>query len=119
MCPVSLVWTRSGCVRLVGQRAFISAENICPFTEASDPPFLLILLSHNITLVRMLLDHKAETGYRYVDHVVPLGRKDLVPRKEWKLARTFLILQFEPRSRKRSSSEPAETPFIVSRNGEG
>ena len=61
--------------------------------------------------MRMLLDHKAEVGYRLVDRVILVGQKDPDPGK----ARSFLIQLSEPRSRKRAASDYPSLPSIKRR----
>ena len=60
--------------------------------------------------MHMLLDHKAEIGYRSIDRVVLCGKNGLDSNKSWELARSFLIILSEPRSPKRASSEPPDSP---------
>lgn len=56
--------------------------------------------------MHMLLDHKAEVGYRLVDRVILVGQKHPDPGK----ARSFLIQLSEPRSRKRAASDYPTLP---------
>lgn len=53
--------------------------------------------------LNMILDHKLAISYKMVDRVVLLGRD--IPDQRWDLARTFLLLLSEPRSRKRASTQ--------------
>lgn len=39
----------------------------------------------------MLLDHKEEIGYRFVERIILFGYAGFVAGKEWTPARTFLI----------------------------
>ena len=76
------------------------------FTK-EDPGFHALLGSIlGKSVLHMLLDHKAEIGYRCVDRVVLVGKKDLQPGQ----ARSFIIVLSEPRPRKRASSELANLP---------
>ena len=58
------------------------------------------------SMMHMLLDHKAEMGYRCVDRVVLLGKQGLDPAEPWQLSRSLVIVLSEPRSPKRASSDP-------------
>ena len=55
--------------------------------------------------MNMLLDHKSEIGYKYVDRFVLFGRTDMPTGREWGPAKTFLIILSEPRVRIRAHTE--------------
>ena len=80
------------------------------FTPAN-PGFYAILGSLlGKIMMNMLLDHKAEIGFRVPVRIVVLGRKDLELGREWYQARTILVLLSAPRSRPRSLSVPPRPP---------
>ena len=81
------------------------------FTEVDDGFYALLGSVLGKLAVHMLLDHKAETGYRSVDRVILVGKKDLDPEK----ARSFLIFLSEPRPRKRAATDASSLPSIKRR----
>ena len=76
------------------------------YTDLDDGFYALLGSVLGKSMMHMLLDHKAEMGYRSVDRIVLLGKKGLDPAQQWELARSFLIVLSEPRSPKRASSDP-------------
>ena len=76
------------------------------YTNLDDGFYALLGSVLGKSMMHMLLDHKAEMGYRSVDRVVLLGKRGFDPANEWGPARSFLIVLSEPRSRKRASSDP-------------
>lgn len=80
------------------------------YTDLDDGFYALLGSVLGKSIMHMLLDHKAEMGYRSIDRVVLLGKKGLDPAQQWELARSFLIVLSEPRSPKRASSDPPCSP---------
>lgn len=80
------------------------------FTDIDDGFYALLGSVLGKLAMHMLLDHKAETGYRSVDRIVLLGNDKLVAGRDWELARTFLILLSEPRRCRRAASAPPCSP---------
>ena len=76
------------------------------FTRVDDGFHALLGSVLGKSVLHILLDHKAEIGYRCVDRVFLVGKKDLQPDQ----AKPFIIVLSEPRRRKRASSELANLP---------
>ena len=76
------------------------------FTQVDDGFHALLGSVLGKSVLHMLLDHKAEIGYRCVDRVILVGKKDLQPDQ----ARSFIVVLSEPRPRKRAASELANLP---------
>ena len=76
------------------------------FTQVDDGFHALPASVLGKSVLHMLLDHKAEIGYRCVDRVILVGKKDVQPDQ----ARSFIIVLSEPRPRKRAASELANLP---------
>ena len=76
------------------------------FTQVDDGFHALLGSILGKSVLHMLLDHKAEIGYRCVDRIILVGKKDLQPGQ----ARSFIIVLSEPRPRKRAASELANLP---------
>ena len=80
------------------------------YTDLDDGVYALLGSVLGKSIMHMLLDHKAEIGYRSVDRVVLLSKNGLGPVPQWELARSFLIVLSEPRSPKRPASDPPYSP---------
>lgn len=80
------------------------------YTDLDDGFYALLGSALGKMMVNMLLDHKAEIGYRSVDRVVLLSKEGLVSDNQWGPTRSFLIVLSEPRERKRAASEPPRSP---------
>ena len=76
------------------------------YTDLDDGFYALLGSVLGKSMMQMLLDHKAEMGYRSVDRVILLGKRGIDPAEQWDLARNFLIVFSEPRSPMRASSAP-------------
>ena len=80
------------------------------YTETDDGFYALLGSILGNYVVNMLLDHKAEIEYKYVDRIVLFGKKNMAVGREWESARSVMILLSEPRSRKRAATAPPEIP---------